>query len=306
MNKQERENLKLEFYEKLKELMIADGTINNFKHIFSVAAQTEDMLDKDVCEFNSTECDELLKSYPNRSKGIVNANISRLKSYMTFCIEKGCVPSRTNWFATLTLNENRYLNKGYVANQYITREELTEMQDKILVNERDRALLELLFVGVRGQELEEIRNLTKDDVLPNRIVLPNRKIPISERTYNILQGAIEQTEYLRSNGNFEGQTGVMFFTINPSQYVIRPAGKNKIGVFNKSSIRESFGAIKKYVGNPFLSPNNIFFSGLIDLAKQCKEAKGEVSDLDWENISEIYNINNKDSKITKRKYENLI
>ena len=276
----------------LEESDIQDSTRKVYKFILEKASITEFQLDKDVFEFNPYECDQLILSYSRKSKQMVSVIVATLKRYMDFCIANNANRDYFNYFGTISgLSEyEKYVDITAIENKYITFEGKEEIQ-KILMNEQDVAIVELPFCGVFGKEGEELINLREKDVLPGRIILPNREIPITDRTYTIIRDAIDQREYLRGNGeladNAKGETMV----INPTEFVLRSAGSTKFGKITYSSLQMKMNRIKDLFGNPYLNLTNIWHAGMLYHLTNIKKEKGYVDNEDYKRINELFGYN---------------
>lgn len=80
----------------------------------------------------------------------------------------------------------------------LSREDLTVLQEDLL-NWTDKAILELLFIGVGGKWLRELCYLDKSQVSRKdmKIYFKNGKIiPIDSRCYNMLQAAFNEEEMM--------------------------------------------------------------------------------------------------------------
>jgi site-specific recombinase XerD len=277
----------------LEESNIQDSTRKLYKFILEKASITEFKVGengKDIYEFNPYECDQLIFSYSRQSKQMVSVIVATLKRYMDFYIANNTAEKDFfNYFSTISgvADYKKYVDVTAIENKYVTFEGLEEVQ-KILVNEQDVALIELVYCGVMGKEGSELINLRVKDVLPNKIVLPTREIDITDRTYNIIQDAIEQKEYIRGNGeladNAKGETMV----INPTDFVLRSAGSTKFGQITYSSLQMRMNRIKDFFGNPYLNLTNIWHAGMLFHLMKIKIEKGSVDNEDYKRINEMF------------------
>ncbi len=282
------------FNKKLKELYLkslkgyADGTIKNYRYILSKASVTEDFLNKDIYDFTLEECDKLLKSYNNRSLDMANVNKSCLESYVDFCIQEGYVSTLVNFFKGLSRQDlNKYVDKEAIRNKYITYEELLELEQQC-VNAQDAVIARLLFIGVRGEECSDLISLKVDNVTPEKIILQDREIIIDNSTYELVQEAIHQDQYIKGNGEPSASVRSLNMVLNQSEYVIKSSGSKKVGEINYQTLRMRVNRVKDYFGNPYLNIRNIWFSGIIHAIKQIKEQKGELTKEDYINVHRTF------------------
>lgn len=112
----------------------------------------------------------------------------------------------------------------------LTREELSEIQGELL-NWTDKAILELLFIGVGGAHwLKELTFFTMDQVSRQAGVIyfkSGKRIPIDDTTYELIKKACEETELIsfgqtaristvRSLGIFKARCNVLSDSDNPN------------------------------------------------------------------------------------------
>ena len=268
---------------------IAESTAKTYRFFLERASKTEEYLEKDIYALTPYECDQLILSFSRKSKAMAAVIIACFKRYIDFCIDNKQVKDYFNYFSTISGTDDleKYVDKTAQNNKYITFEGLLEIQ-KILKNEQDIALVELLFCGVNGREASELINLRNDDILPDRILLSNRDIPITDRTYQIIQDAINQKEYWRNNGEMEDTKTGASRVINHSDYVLRPTGSTKQGAIGYAALQMRLNKIKEFFGNDYLNLTNIWHSGMIYHLVNIKAEKGEVTSDDYRKINKLF------------------
>lgn len=269
----------------LKERFLSEyipNTAKNYRYILEKASDTEEFLDKDICNFNSSERDKLISSYSNRSRLAVDVVVSALRKYTDFCIASGLVPDRVNYFGTIGGTDlDDYIDQTAISNKYVTLEQLREMQDTCF-NPQDAICPELPFLGIKGKEACEILNIKKTDIKEDRIILPDREIMISSKTYALIQDAIEQNIYFSGNGESDAISTER--VMNDSEYLLKPSGKDKHDMTYSAYINR-IARIKRYFNNPYITINNLWVSGMIHRLKAIKEEKGELNKEDYQQIN---------------------
>lgn len=285
----------------LDECNVIESTKRNYRYILEKAERTERSLnDCDVYQMSPAECDSLIYSFPRGSKGVIYGIISVFKDYFNFCKKIKLVPDEEfNYFETIKGDEGveRFLDKTRTDNKFISFEDLNEIE-QLCVNEQDAVIPELFYIGLGGEMASELLNLKVSDVkasyidendnkVPAKIILPDREVIISERTYKIISDAIEQTIYIKGNGENSGLKAPTI-EINPSEYVLRPASKTKFGQLKYSAFLMRVNRIRLYFGSPHISPTNLKISGQAYMAQQIKEQLGEVSKEDYIAIGKIF------------------
>lgn len=282
------------------------ATAHSEAFILRAADEYEDLINKSIYNMTYSELREMIAvQFRNTSVKAIVKNISILKKYIDFCINKNLVIHGENRLATFTVNEAKeFVHRQAVLNKYITKEKLREYQN-ILYNEQDKLLIELLYIGVRGRTtedgtLEEVINLTIDDVdeKNNMITLTqnngkHRRIEVEPFTINLIKETYEQEVYIENNGEE---------TFNPrlskpreikinkvGTYIFRVPGKNKFEKFTPNLLNSRMKRIQKYVDNPYLTYTTLYNSGMIEMAMDIYLKKGEVTKEDFITICDRYN-----------------
>jgi len=167
--------------------------------------------------------------------------------------------------------------------------------------------LELSSLGVRGRTekgntLEELVNLKQSDVKweKKRLYLTKnngemRWIEVDDYTLNLIKKVINEDFYIANNGlkTKPNDEGIYEETdrgriINPSEYVFRIPGKNKHGKVEYQFFASRIQRMQKWLGNPYISISNLYFSAIIEYAKGEKKKKGELTKEDYIKINERF------------------
>lgn len=129
----------------------------------------------------------------------------------------------------------------------------------------------LLFEGVKGEGLNEIINLKKDDINYDNGTLKlsgrDESKKISSQTLHILKLAANQNKYTviinTDKRNLE-------FTkhLSNSEYIIRTTGLRSKGPVKYRTLLARIRSIKDEIGNPSLTATSIWESGMIHHAKE--------------------------------------
>jgi protein subunit release factor A len=243
--------------------------------------------------------------FKNTSLMTIVKNVSILRKYIDFCISKNLVMHRENRLTTFTKDDAKeFVHKQALKNKYITKKQLRKYQE-MLENAQDVAILECAYVGIRGRTqqdatLEELINLQispeSDNVKNNILTLIRnngeiRELTVKDDTMQIILDAYNQTEYIGNNG--EESTNVKI-PIRVSQinkvenYVFRSTGKTKFEPLNATLINSRMHRIQRWLGNQYLTINSLYFSGMIDMAKEILEKNGTLDKLDYLKICARY------------------
>ena len=284
----------------------ATAKANTF--VLRLADEYENLINKSIYNMNYSELYEmLLVRFKNSSVRTIIKNVSILKKYIDFCLDKKVVEHGENRLSVFTREEaKRIVHKQAMLNKYISREKLREYQN-ILYNEQDQLLIELPFIGVRGRTvengtLEEIINLTmptKKDEENNILTLvqnngKSRRLDVKTSTMALIRNTYEQEVYVENNNQETNNVRLSFqprkIQINKVEnYVLRVPGKNKYEKFTPNLLNSRMKRIQKYLDNPYLSFTSLYQSGMIQLAVDKYKENGVVTKEDYIEICIRFN-----------------
>ena len=284
----------------------ATAKANTF--VLRLADEYENLINKSIYNMNYSELYEmLLVRFKNSSVRTIIKNVSILKKYIDFCLDKKVVEHGENRLSVFTREEaKRIVHKQAMLNKYISREKLREYQN-ILYNEQDQLLIELPFIGVRGRTvengtLEEIINLTmptKKDEENNTLTLVqnngrSRRLDVKTSTMALIRNTYEQEVYVENNSQETNNVRLSFqprkIQINKVEnYVLRVPGKNKYEKFTPNLLNSRMKRIQKYLDNPYLSFTSLYQSGMIQLAVDKYKENGVVTKEDYIEICIRFN-----------------
>lgn len=265
----------------------------------------ESLLEKPIYDMTHSELKQmLLVQFKNSSIKAIAKNVSILKTYIDFCINKNIVLHGENRMATFTMDKiKEIVNKNAFINKYISKERLKEYQN-ILYNDQDKLILELLFVGVKGRPtkdgtLEELINLKIDDVdKKNRKLKLTRNngdirfIEVEDSTIELIEDTFNQKYYYENNGEITNnpripkprKTRINHF----ENYVFRIPSKNKFSKFTPNILNSRLSKIQKYTDNRHITYTSIYMSGMIYMAKEIYKEKGILAKEDYVKICDRY------------------
>lgn len=230
--------------------------------IFKKTEDFEEKLNKDVSKFTRDEILDMLAKFKAKSiNSLLNYTIV-LKHYSRFV------------FGAVGTNAYESIGKADVAdmvdknaNILLTREELDDVEVQLL-NWVDKAIIELLWNGVAGKNMEDIYSVSEDCVQGNILRVNEKEFPMTDRLRELLPKAFAETE-LMSYGN--------------TMRVIEVNGKGKIykerpnvrGI-DTPDIRfrwvyRKIQIFRDYLDMPGLTMKNIAASGLWHYLQLCME-----------------------------------
>ena len=258
------------------------NTKDFYLYIFVKSYETENQLGKDICSFNNSELDSLIKSYNNESVHSVYTIVSVLRKYIEFCDKEGYVTTNMNYLNSVGGYKDMFQYVSITANKhkYISQHDLTELI-ALCINAQDAVIFALLFNGVKGEACEEIVNLKLIDCnfKKNELTLTKndgttRKIIVSNQTMTLIKDANKETEYMKNNGEVAGlglKTNI--YKIIPNEYILRISARADNGAIKPFNIISRLNRVKECYGNPYLTVTNIWMSGMINKAIQIVETK---------------------------------
>lgn len=132
--------------------------------VFNACGEYEEIVNKDVCDFNTNDIRGLLGWINTPSQNSLLMMYSVLSQYTTWRIQSGDVKDSQNHYLELSTSEIvSYINTDLMMRTIYTREEILKIS-KDLENDSDKFLLLALFEGIRGVEGEDILNLKITDI----------------------------------------------------------------------------------------------------------------------------------------------
>lgn len=271
------------------------GTQKTIYHVFLKTKEIEEILDKDLYNFSKNELENTLGSFRAKSVLSLKSKHSFIVKYIEFCIDNNLLQTGINLAKTITVLEN-FVDKRAMEEKYITEEELYGIVDEFCENAQDAVCFMLLWEGVKGEELYELRSLKVNDVDFNnrKITVTNEKgdkrtITVSNKTTAIIKEALGQKEYIKTNYDevdLVSKTRKIIIT----DYVVRGSANSKDEILKYITIWQRINKIAKIYGNPYLTANNIYWSGIINMAKKIKGEKGKLTKEDYNKIAQKYGV----------------
>lgn len=250
------------------------------KSIFRYTEAFEAQLDKDVSLFTQDEIIKMLKEKHSRSLTSLQNVVVVLKHYTTFIIATGRENSSVNNYSLINKDVLRECIDAEIQNKMIlTKEELHDVQDQML-NATDKAILECLFEGISGPNLDDLTGLCTEqlDKINNRIYLSGgRVIQISKRLCDLLMEAFDETEIM-SYGESMILTPV---TGRGKLYKAKPNAHKEATPERKYRwVLRRMVIWRKYFNMPVLTAKSISTSGLVYEIKEALQ-NTELSLREW-------------------------
>lgn len=214
---------------------ITEDTSKSYERILSVTAEYEEALGKDLNQFTLKELEVILFGFKANNRNTIETYARIISSYLNWSVEQGL--AQVNPLAELKPNDfSKYLTHG---ESYFTTKQIRRWEDR-MENYQDAVIVRLLFLGVGGKKMSEIRNLKKGDVdrdgrrlkLTNTlkedketglpVKLTERWLDIDDYTLSLIDGAINQKTYTKRNGDMKQNPHVRPYTdLVDNDYIIR-------------------------------------------------------------------------------------
>lgn len=284
-------------------------TSTSYRYIFQKSFTTESQLGKDIYDFNDAELNTLLHSYNNGSVYVVSSTVSILRQYLDYCVSKGYI--RVNLLQDLSGYDDfeKFVDKNTQQNKYISREEFERIIDDC-INAQDAYPIAMAYYGFKGEDCCEITNLKTEHVnrIESSIYIENRNktFDIDEFLMNIIIDAIEETEYKKNLTDGATAPKTDSFVIFPNDYVMRVANCEDNSPAKGSNIGARLKRVKTYTGNAYITITSIWYSGMLDKAREMYAEKGEMNKEDWIQIGEMYGVAAEYWSKTRQRFESML
>ena len=185
------ENIKEGFIEDyMKSRVVAQTSLYS---LFRKTEPYELQLDKDCSEFTEKEILNMYEDFKARSYyALLNYNVI-LKAYCTWRRYHHGIKDG-NAYECITTDIAKSLIPDD-AKRILTREEIVEIEDQ-LYNWSDKAIVELLFLGVAGKNMEDIYAVSSECVEGDHLVVNGKEFPLTDRLKELLPKAFDETEIM--------------------------------------------------------------------------------------------------------------
>jgi len=285
-----------------------------FDIVFKKLEAFEEQLNKDLCNLDINEIVNLLHNINANSIESIAGILSVLTTYTDFCITEGYTSSKINNYKQFSDRKmlGKYINQPVNENKYLKDKKELQLLKNICGNAQDEVLLALLWEGIMGtHKFDEIRNLKIEDVDFN-----NNEIHISGKRERIIKVEIETIESIKDaiEEKYYIENSLEQKELLNTPYVVRPIKDKKTNKkLTSIAIKNRINRISSLYENPYITPINIYKSGMIYYIKKIMQNKrfekfNEVPSYMLRPILERYGIRYTSQNITKmrRQLKNYI
>lgn len=270
-----------------------------FERLFKRSYNIESVLDRDICNFNLREFSEYFYHLKSSTLNSLRSNKSNISSYVEWAIREGYRNDNSNPLEGLPKDFlEKFVSKDY--DDYISKEQIDKIIRKC-VNKQDAVILSLIFEGVTGNELWEIRNLTPNEVDFENYVLTLRddnknvrQIEVSEQCIDLVEQAIKETVYYKRNGEPSDNSRAKPTTeLIDTGFVIKPSRVHNVR-FEQIDGRAIYQRLKKisdiFEVRPLASYLKIKYSGMIYLGYKLYKEEGKLDREQYMKICKQFNV----------------
>lgn len=240
---------------------------NTPKTIFAFTEEFEFKKDKDISTFDKEEILDVLKAKKYRSVYSAQNMLVILKHYTEYIIGTQKEMISCNNFKAITKEDILLcLDAERVNSLILSRQEIDDIQNDML-NYTDKAILECLFSGIAGKQLEDLTNLNIKSLNAAKRqlrLLDGKIISISQKLCDLLIKAFNETEMV----SYGETMRISKMSGKGSLY------KEKANAYKLANAERKFRWVlrrvviwRDYFGIPVLTMKTISLSGLVHAVK---------------------------------------
>jgi hypothetical protein len=239
---------------------------------------------KDLSLFDSNQIIELLKKINSKSRKFLRATCVFFSDYYNWCVSENLVPANNlgNPYDVSRVKGiiDVIIPKEVLENKFFTKDEFLKYVDNIY-DPSNKLIAYCLYLGIRGQENEEIRKLKSSDLNEKRSAVrlfDERIVKVDDTFINLFKETVNAEHYYPDNRDYANKLSL--YTYSTSDYVFRPCLRGDETYTNEPMPLQTFltrlTLIKKQSGNLYLTGNVIYRNGLINYIKE-RYAEKDVS-----------------------------
>lgn len=241
-----------------------DSTQKTIRNIFKKSFSSEMILRKDLYDFSKDEIGDLIRGMTPFDQYIAYDLGKQIGRYIDYAIKCGRAIA-DNPVNAITFDW--YKNLVDKKHKFFSQDEIYSLVER-LVNGQDKAMVALIFEGVSGKDLCELRNIQISDVnqISNLITLKDengeatRIIKVSDWCMKQVQSAIADIYYQSIKSKSEKQM------VEFNNYLFR-SFQNRTTEYNRAvlvpTIYYRIRNISDAYEIPYFRPRTIFKSGMI-------------------------------------------
>lgn len=238
------------------------------KKLFQHALDYEDKFGKEAADFSVNEILEMLRAKESRSVGT-------LQNYMVILKQYADPINPMNDYQRISKEMiEKCVAQDKVTLSIITREELDDIQSKML-NAVDKAIMECLFMGVGGKNMEDLTNVRQNQLNNGTGILTvasGKQFLLTQRQFDMLQAAFDEevmTSYGVEKQSFPVDEKGRLYKRKPNAYTKENADRRF------RWLQRQFAIWCEEFNRPHLTMKSVATSGLIhELQKGMRKFDG--------------------------------
>lgn len=289
----------------VKQLFLDEYKANTQKtllRLFKVSQASERDRQQDLYDFNREQVRKLLYMLKPTKFNASKQNGALISMYMDWAIEQGYRKSinpldgiSKDWY-------NQFVDTNKV--QYFTEDRLNEMI-RSCENTQDAVIVRLLMEGAGGEANEELLNLRKQDIdfTTNMLMLRDLKrreeriLRVSDRCIDLCGKALAASTYEKKNGISSPNTKSPTVHLVENEFVIRSSVTNteNVAKADKNIIHRRMAVLSQFFNEPYFTPLNIRYSGMLMMARDLVVRYGELGPAELNKIAERFHVSRADS-----------
>lgn len=249
---------------------IKENSTKCIGYIFARVSKTEEVWEKDVCDFTVDEIYKLLPTFNSCSVNALNKNVSILRLYTEWCCQNKLSKDNINHFNEIDKSQLQpYVNK--ITSILPTKEEISDIVAS-LANASDKFLIQALYEGVKDETIGEFFYIPIASIDPDKRIITfasgKQKI-MSKKLYYLAIESSEEEKYLsiKDDGDFFESTLTKKGTIINS----RSNSTSDTLDHCEKRLRERMKKLKSAYDLSMISMPKLFNAGLRDEIKRIME-----------------------------------
>lgn len=279
-----------------------ESSRNAFKSMLTQISKYEKEIDKNFYDMSINEAKNCIDTLTRTTLNASSTLLSKLSTYLFWTIANNFSENSVLLSWVKTLKGSDIVSKTAMENQYITKKDLYNIMS-LIRNAQDKALLTLLFHGVEGTELYELRHISKSDIDFNNNLIHlkehnkatyNRDVKLSVQEMDIVKEALEQTSYYLVDIDEKGKEAIELLSLTDSDYLFKVIEFTKkrrataSDIVTRAELSRRLRGISQEVKNP-LNAGNLIASGMIYELTQLNKEFEDITDDDYIYILKKYN-----------------
>lgn len=278
-----------------------DQTKNTIKYVFYNSQPTEELLEKDLFDFNLIEIGKVIKDSNPHSLTTAKATGRFITKYIAWAIDEYLREDNINPLRAIDDSFYEPLIDKTKKTHY-SEDEFNDLLER-LPNAQDQAFLRLIYEGLMGKAFSELQELHFNDINwhTNEIYIKERdeKMKVTDICMRYLQNAYKQQIYYtfdKDKGEHNErellQSDYIFKNLKSPRSIVGEPVKPSVFYTRLNNIKEEFDL-------EYLTPNAVRQSGMIKMAVDLYKEYGKLEYEQFEKIGDRY----KTSKIVSGDYE---